>query len=89
MDANVLKEVLNDSTGKEWSVSKDTVGLYRFSLSWYVVTVEARNPKEDNTWRLTIQNNETNESAAIGPVKEQSVDVELYSLVNDFFNNDV
>lgn len=88
MDAKLLTEVLQKATGEEWHTSKTAVGFYKFSFGWYVVTVEARNPKEDETWRITVENKEENTSSAIGPVQTSSVDLELQSLVEDFFDEE-
>lgn len=84
MDTETLEKALEAETGLDWTGGQRGVALYTFYCAPYKVTVEARNPKEDTTWRLMIENEGDNEDAAIGPVDTDSVETELKELVRRF-----
>lgn len=78
-----IESALALGTDLEWTIKSPGVGLYKAYCGPYVVTVESRNPKEDHTWTLMLEDQDTGDEHLIGAIETDSVGSELKALVEE------
>lgn len=80
---NTIEDALEIGTDLDWTVSSPGVGLYRAYCTPYVVTIEARNPKEDNTWTISFKDEHSGDEAALGPIETVKIGPELKAFIEE------
>lgn len=76
-----VSDSLAENTDFDWTKAESNPAYLVFSGSVWKLTAEARKPKLDNTWRLTLSNMDNGDEYAVGPVESQNVPAEVSALV--------
>lgn len=80
--ASEVHDSIQAESMANWSKTEHGPAYFEFRASGWRLEIEARNPKSDQTWRITLKNLGVDEEMSIGPVQSRDVVAEVIALLD-------